>query len=119
VNRPEDIQLKAICLKRYTTDAFLAYGNNPSKLKVPDNYFTVKGFESTIMNPETVGQGNGMFLEDEDMDDLMDARNALLNKKADFTPHLVIDGGPGSGVGSSTGPKGRRRERSFVRTTGK
>lgn len=115
VNRPEDIKLKAICLKRFSTDAYFAYGNNSGKLRARDHYFTVKGFESTIMHPENMGKGGGE--DQEDLEDIEEVKNMLVFGAKYFSnPHIIIGGVPGKGVGSSTGPLGRIRERSFVKT---
>lgn len=112
LNRPEDIELKAICLKRFSTDAFFAYGNNGAKAKMKENYFNVKGFESTIINLDNAGK------DEEEANDLEDLKNLLLHggKKPKY---FNVGGTVGGGIGTTTGPSGRLRDRGFIRTGNK
>lgn len=67
------------------------------------------------MHPETLGKGGDA--EDEDMEDIEEVKNMLVYGAKYFSnPHFIIGGVPGKGVGSTTGPLGRIRERNFVRT---
>lgn len=61
INSPTDLVLKAILLKRFSTDAFMHFGQVDKKSNNPKNYFTVKGFESTIdFINQSVGNNDSM-----------------------------------------------------------
>ena len=57
INSPDDLVLKAILLKRYSTDAYLHFGQLDKKTNKAKPYFTVKGFESVI-EPANQSIGN-------------------------------------------------------------